>query len=164
MSQQFFSSPILGRASDTYGRANLLRSASQPCPCLPTACKGSPRLQLTSCFLPLRFVYQAVGVHFNRMLPPYASGTPPGMPDLDLECGYRILIDLMSAGSHDAGDQAIFIMARVLPGLLKCGVAVSQAFVTDVSAPSERAQNLGRQNRPQSRALYVRLPCSMWTW
>lgn len=59
------------------------------------------------------------------------------------------LIDKMSACSHDAGDQAIFIMARVLPGLLKCGVAVSQAFVTDVSAPSERAQNLGRRNLSQ---------------
>jgi hypothetical protein len=40
-------------------------------------------------------------------------------------------------------NQLGFILARTLPGLLKCCITVSQAYVTDVSPPADRAKNFG---------------------
>ncbi len=41
-----------------------------------------------------------------------------------------------------ATDQRTFILARVLPGFVKCGMSVSQAYVSDVGSLHDRAQNL----------------------
>lgn len=42
-----------------------------------------------------------------------------------------------------AGDPWLFMLARVLPGLVKCGVSVSQAYITDISTQHDRPKNLG---------------------
>jgi hypothetical protein len=39
--------------------------------------------------------------------------------------------------------QTIMILARTLPGCLKCSISVSQAFIADISTPQDRAKNLG---------------------
>lgn len=54
---------------------------------------------------------------------------------------------LASMGSYAAillaRDPWVFMLGRVLPGLVKCGISVSQAYITDISSQHDRPKNLG---------------------
>lgn len=54
---------------------------------------------------------------------------------------------LASVGSYAAmllaRDPWVFMLGRVLPGLVKCGISVSQAYITDISSQHDRPKNLG---------------------
>lgn len=54
---------------------------------------------------------------------------------------------LASMGSYAAmllaRDPWVFMLGRVLPGLVKCGISVSQAFITDISSQHDRPKKLG---------------------
>jgi MFS family permease len=42
-----------------------------------------------------------------------------------------------------AQDPWVFMLGRVLPGIVKCGISVSQAYLSDISSQHDRAKNLG---------------------
>ena len=54
---------------------------------------------------------------------------------------------LASMGSYAAmllaRDPWVFMVGRVLPGLVKCGISVSQAYITDISSQHDRPKKLG---------------------
>lgn len=113
---QFLMSPLLGRASDVVGRTTMLRYGM---------------------------------LHTVQQHPPIGRPRPwiETKPAHAHTHTRHSISALASVGSYAAmllaQDPRVFMLGRVLPGLVKCGISVSQAYLSDISPQHNRAKNLG---------------------